>query len=131
MSTTTRRVMFWSGLVLVLGLGLPLAYLGYCNYRAVNRLDVLGVDRRVKPTGLPAPPEDYKGPIAEPPPVEYEYFDKRGVTDVHRVGAQIFYIAKLPISALIVVGLLLIARALYSDRERTASSPPPVDPLAD
>ena len=131
MSLTTRRVMFWSGLGLVLSLGLSLASLGYCKYRAVNRLDVLGVDQRVKPTGLPPPPPDYTGPVADPPPVEYETFHKRGVTDVHRVGAQIFDIAKLPVSALIVVGLILIARALVGDRQRTASASPPIDPLAD
>jgi hypothetical protein len=131
MTTTTRRVMFWSGIALVLGLGIVLAYLSYCKYRAVYRLDVLGVDRRVKPTGLPPPPAEYSGAVADPAPVEYETFEKRGVTDVHRVGAQIFNITKLPISALIVVGLLLIARALYRGRQPTSGTSLTIDPLAD
>lgn len=131
MTLTTRRVMFWSGLAFVLSLGIALAYLGYCKYRAVQRQDVIGFGRIVKPTGLPPPPEGYTGPVADPPPAEYETIPRLGVSDVHRVGAQIFDIAKLPVSALIVVGLILIARALVGERQRATSASPPIDPLVD
>jgi hypothetical protein len=118
--------MLWSGVVLVLVLGLGLGVLGYCKYRAVHRLDVVGVDRIAKPTGLPPLPDGTE----DQAPVEYEYFNKRGVSDVHRVGAQIFDISKIPVSALILIGLLLIARALWYKPPSTTPAAP-IDPLAD
>jgi hypothetical protein len=127
MSQTSRRVMLGMGLCLVFGLGSVLAYLAYCNHRAVKRLDVVGMDRRVKPASLPLLPDGAE----DQAPVEYEYFEKRGVTDVHRVGAQIFYIASGPLCALILVGVLLITRALSRPRRAANEPTEPIDPLAD
>lgn len=128
MSSRTRRVMLWAGLVMVLGLSLALGYLAYCHHRAAYPQDIVGVDRIAKPTGLAPSPDG----IEDEAPVEYEYFDKLGVSNWHRVGAQIFYIAKGPIFALIVLGGLLIVRVLWlQPREAKASSSTPIDPLAD
>jgi hypothetical protein len=135
MFSTSRRVMLWSGVVLVFGLGLVLAYLAYCNHRAVNRLDVVGMDRRVKPTGLAPLPDGTASPAyanEDQVPMEYEYFEKRGVSEIHRVGSQVFHIASVPIFAMILVGVLLITRALSSQPRELISSPAtPIDPLAD
>ena len=111
---------------MVLGMGLCLGGLGYCKYRAVHRLDILGVDRIAKPTGLPPLPDGTE----DQAPVEYEFFYKRGVNHVHRIGAQVFDISKIPLSALIVLGLLLIARVLLY-KPPTTESAAPIDPLAD